>query len=253
MEKVSLDRFRLEGLLGSGSDYEVYAACDTETGHPVVVKRPKPDYIDRGLHTGIDLLSEALIDIHASVANSTPGVCRMLGYTDVGGHGRWFEDETQSEYRALVFERARGHTLGSGYRGQIQGGAHRAGTEPVRTAPRPREDGGGSGLGAGPAPGCRGVLRLRGASSPGYAPAEHLLRPCRRQDLRHRRGYRTHARGGFPGAGELGRSGAGHPQLLRRGVPVLRVSGACATRPGGAMASPTECVLRRTSASMWTG
>ncbi len=111
MENVSLDRFRLEGLLGAGSDYEVHAAFDTETGAPVVVKRPKPDYIARGLHTGIDLLSEALIDIHASVANAVPGVCRMVGYTDVGSHGSYFDDELEAEYRVLVFERARGIPL----------------------------------------------------------------------------------------------------------------------------------------------
>ncbi len=111
MEKVSLDRFRLEGLLGSGSDYEVHAACDMETGAPVVVKRPKPDYIARGLHTGIDLLSEALIDIHSSVANSVPGVCRMLGYTNLANQGRYFEDELEPQYRVLVFERARGIPL----------------------------------------------------------------------------------------------------------------------------------------------
>ena len=111
MEKLSLDRFRLEGLLGSGSDYEVHAACDTQTGAPVVVKRPKPDYIARGLHPGIDLLSEGLIDIHASVANSVPGVCRMLGYTEVGSHGSYFDEGLEAEYRALVFERARGIPL----------------------------------------------------------------------------------------------------------------------------------------------
>lgn len=111
MEKISLDRFRLEGLLGSGSDYEVHAACDTETGAPVVVKRPKPDYIARGMHTGIDLLSEALIDIHSSVANSVPGVCKMVGYTDVASHGSYFDDEPEAEYRVLVFERARGIPL----------------------------------------------------------------------------------------------------------------------------------------------
>ena len=111
MEKVSLDRFRLGGLLGSGSDYEVHAASDAETGVPVVVKRPKPDYIERRLHTGIDLLSEALIDIHASVANSVSGVCRMVGYTEVTSHGSYFDDEMAAGYRALVFERARGIPL----------------------------------------------------------------------------------------------------------------------------------------------
>ena len=111
MERITLDRFRPEGFLGSGSDYEVHAATDAETGQLVVVKRPKPDYISRELHSGVDMLSEALIDIHASVANSVPGVCRMLGYTDVGSHGSYFDDEMAAEYRALVFERARGIPL----------------------------------------------------------------------------------------------------------------------------------------------
>ncbi len=111
MERLSLDRFRLEGFLGSGSDYEVHAASDMDTGQQVVVKRPRPDYIVRGMHSSIDLLSDALIEIHTSVANAAPRVCRMLGYTDVSSHGSYFGDETDAEYRALVFERARGIPL----------------------------------------------------------------------------------------------------------------------------------------------
>ena len=84
MERITLDRFRLEGLLGSGSDYEVHAATDVETGQQVVVKRPRPDYIARGLHTGIDLLSEVLIG-HTRIRRQLG----PRGVQDAGIHRRW--------------------------------------------------------------------------------------------------------------------------------------------------------------------
>ena len=79
MESLSLDRFELGSFLGSGSDYEAHAATDLETGKMAVVKRPNVDYILRGLHKDIDLLSRSLIEIHDSVANSVRNVSKMIG------------------------------------------------------------------------------------------------------------------------------------------------------------------------------
>ena len=111
MEVVRLERFALEGPLGSGSDYEAYAAVDTETGAPVVIKRPNPDYIARKLHSGVDALSERLIELHTSVGNSQPNVAALVGYTEVAMHDAHFGDALGEPYRALILERARGFPL----------------------------------------------------------------------------------------------------------------------------------------------
>ena len=121
MELVTLDRFELGMFLGSGSDYEAYAATDLETGQLVVVKRPNPDYILRGLHRNIDVLSESLIDIYNSVGNTAPWVCPMVGYTDVKHHGSYFGDTHEMDYRVLVFERARGIPLVADIRDKFKG------------------------------------------------------------------------------------------------------------------------------------
>ena len=39
---MDLARFKLEGLLGEGTDLQVFSATDTATGDAVVVKRPHP-------------------------------------------------------------------------------------------------------------------------------------------------------------------------------------------------------------------
>ena len=121
MESLSLDRFELGSFLGSGSDYEAHAATDLETGKMAVVKRPNVDYILRGLHKDIDLLSRSLIEIHDSVANSVRNVSKMMGYTDVRCHGSYFGDTPRAEYRVLVFERAKGIPLVADIRDRFKG------------------------------------------------------------------------------------------------------------------------------------
>ena len=111
MEQVTLDRFPLEGFLGSGSDYEVHAATDTDTGKLVVVRRPNPDYISRKLHHGVDRLSEQLIDVHQAMDSSVPYLANLVGYTAVSQHDGYFGDSLKEEYRVLVEERAQGFPL----------------------------------------------------------------------------------------------------------------------------------------------
>ena len=111
MGPVLLERFKLDGLLGSGADYEVHAAIDTESGRPVVVKRPNPDYLARGLHSGVELLSESLIETHRVMDGSTPYLAPLVGYTETGSHDGYFGDTQAAGYRVLVQERARGIPL----------------------------------------------------------------------------------------------------------------------------------------------
>ena len=121
MGVVGLDRFKLEGFLGSGSDYEAHAATDSHTGRPVVIKRPNPDYITRKLHHGVDRLSEQLIEVHAEVADSVPCVAHLICYTEVARHDSYFGDSLDESYRVLVVERAQGLPLVSDIRDKFRG------------------------------------------------------------------------------------------------------------------------------------
>ena len=51
---VDLQRFKLEITLGEGADLQIFAATDTETGRPVVVKRPHPTLITRRQHHDVE-------------------------------------------------------------------------------------------------------------------------------------------------------------------------------------------------------
>ena len=121
MELVSLDRFVLGEFLGSGSDYEAYAATDLQTGVPAVLKRPNPDYIERGMHAGVDRLSEQLVEVHQGLDGSVPHLAKLIGYTENATHGTYFGDSPAGSYRVLVQERARGIPLVCDIRDKFKG------------------------------------------------------------------------------------------------------------------------------------
>ena len=121
MEQVQLDRFQLQGFLGAGSDYEAHAATDLETGAPVVVKRPNPDYITRKFHVGVDQVSQRLVEVHASIGDSMPGVSHLVGYAEGANHDRYFGDSLKEQYWVLVYERARGIPLAADIRDKFKG------------------------------------------------------------------------------------------------------------------------------------
>ena len=121
MKVVPLRRFKLEGFLGSGADYEAHAATDTHTGKQVVIKRPNPDYIARRLHHGVDRLSRQLIQVHKTIAHSIPNVAHLVGYTKLARHDSYFGDHLTERYRVLIEERARGVPLVSDIRDKFKG------------------------------------------------------------------------------------------------------------------------------------
>ena len=121
MELVRLERFKLEGFLGSGADYEAHAATDRSTGKRVVLKRPNPDYITRDLHHGVERLSEELISIHDTIGQSLPHVTRLEGYTEIAQHDGYFGDSLNKSYRVLIQERARGIPLAGDLRDKFKG------------------------------------------------------------------------------------------------------------------------------------
>ena len=121
MEQVTLDRFPIEEFLGSGADYEAHAATDSETGRPVVIKRPNPDYIVRQMHLRIEALSEQLVEVHRTVGDSLPYLAHMVGYTESTQHGDYFGDDLKEGYRVLVEERAKGVPLICDIRDKFKG------------------------------------------------------------------------------------------------------------------------------------
>ena len=121
MELVQLERFALDGPLGSGADYDVHAATDTETGKAVVLKRPVPGYISRGLHHSVERVSERLMELHSQLLEPLPGVAKLVGYTDVVPHDGYFGDGDGQAYRVLVEERAVGLPLSGDIRDKFKG------------------------------------------------------------------------------------------------------------------------------------
>ena len=121
MKVVPLRRFKLEGFLGSGADYEAHAATDTHTGNQVVIKRPNPDYILRKLHHVVDRLSRQLIEVHKTIAHSIPNVAHLVGYTRLARHDGYFGDGLTERYRVLIEERARGVPLVADIRDKFKG------------------------------------------------------------------------------------------------------------------------------------
>lgn len=121
MKVVPLGRFKLEGFLDSGADYEAHAVTDTHTGKQVVIKRPNPDYISRRLHHGVDRLSRQLIQVHKTIAHSIPYVAHLVGYTRLARHNGYFGDDLTERYRVLVEERARGVPLMADIRDKFKG------------------------------------------------------------------------------------------------------------------------------------
>ena len=106
-----LKRFQLEGRLGEGADSEVFAAADTETGQPVVVKRPHPTLIARGQHLAVERRIARVIALRERLGDRLPHVAKMLAYTEPYSHESYFGDPLGELYTVTVEERAAGIPL----------------------------------------------------------------------------------------------------------------------------------------------
>lgn len=106
-----LNRFKLEGRLGEGADSEVFAATDTETGQPVVIKRPHPTLIARGQHRAVERRIAKVIALRELLANDLPHVAKMLAYTEPHPHDHYFGDTLVEKYTITIEERASGIPL----------------------------------------------------------------------------------------------------------------------------------------------
>ncbi|MSQ06380.1 MAG: hypothetical protein EXR54_02075 [Dehalococcoidia bacterium] len=111
MEVVELERYEAGGILGAGADYEVRAALDRDTGRQVVLKRPKPQMVRRGLHQATEGRTDRTLQIRQDLGPAVTGVSAILGYTQRQNHDAYFGEDWGQEYRVLVEERVRGIPL----------------------------------------------------------------------------------------------------------------------------------------------
>ena len=111
MRKVELDRFQTSGVLGTGADYEVRAALDQETGKQVVLKRPVPQMINRGMHVRTEERTDRTLQVLDQIGETNENLVQIVGYTERGVHDQFYGDSLGQEYRVIVEERARGIPL----------------------------------------------------------------------------------------------------------------------------------------------
>jgi hypothetical protein len=121
MERIALERFRLQGLLGVGAQYEVYAAIDSETGAAVVLKRPWAQSLKGGQYHSVDALSARLIEIHRLLGAVAPLISHLIGYTERARHDHYFGDANPQEYHVLIEERAPGVPLVADLKDKFRG------------------------------------------------------------------------------------------------------------------------------------
>ena len=106
-----LSQFKLHEKLGEGADSEVFAATDTETEQPVVIKRPHPTLIARGQHRAVERRIAKVIALREQLADSLPHVAKLLAYTERANHDAYFGDTLGEPYTVTVEERAAGVPL----------------------------------------------------------------------------------------------------------------------------------------------
>ena len=111
IEQVDLNRYERLGRLGTGADYDVRAAVDKETGHQVVLKRPKPQMVSRRLHDGIEDRTRRTLGVFHDIGCDVPMVVPFLGYTQRSNHDVYFGESLGQEYTVVVEERAKGIPL----------------------------------------------------------------------------------------------------------------------------------------------
>ena len=121
MVSIDLERFSLKHLLGTGANYEVYAAIDSETGRDVVLKRPWAQSLRAGQYRYIDELSARVIELHRCLGDSIPHLSPLVAYTERGRHDGYFGDAFPQEYHVLVEERARGVPLVADIKDRFRG------------------------------------------------------------------------------------------------------------------------------------
>ena len=106
-----LSQFQLHEKLGEGADSEAFAATDTRTGAPVVVKRPHPMLIARRQHDAVERRIAKVINLRERLGDALPHTAGILAYTERANHDAYFGDTLGEHYTVTVEERAAGVPL----------------------------------------------------------------------------------------------------------------------------------------------
>ena len=120
MEPEEIGRFELGGLLGEGADMQAFGAVDSESGARVVVKRPHPTLVSRGMHGEVERRTRLQAEVRARIGD-VKGLVRLYGLSERGSFGWYFGDELGHPYPVLVEERAKGIPLLGGVSDMIRG------------------------------------------------------------------------------------------------------------------------------------
>lgn len=117
-----LTRFHLGGLLGEGADLQVFAASDTESGEPVVVKRPHPSLVSRNMHRDVEARTLLQTELRNRIGEVN-GLVRLLMLTEPDYFAWYFGDDPGHPYSIQVEERAKGVPLVGGVSDMVRGHA----------------------------------------------------------------------------------------------------------------------------------
>ena len=115
-----LTRFQLGDLLGEGADLQVFAATDTESGEPVVVKRPHPSLVSRNMHRDVEARTSLQAELRTHMGN-VDGIARLHALTEPGSFTRYFGDDPGHPYSVQVEDRAKGIPLVGGVSDMVRG------------------------------------------------------------------------------------------------------------------------------------
>lgn len=115
-----LIQFQLGDLLGEGADLQVFAATDTESGEPVVVKRPHPSLVSRNMHRDAEARTLLQAELRSRIGEMN-GLVRLRMLTEPSSFGWYFGDDLGHPYSVQVEERARGVPLVGGVSDMVRG------------------------------------------------------------------------------------------------------------------------------------
>ena len=117
---AELKQFQLGDVLGEGADLQVFAATDTESGEPVVVKRPHPTLVSRDMHGDVEKRTLLQADIRTRIGDMA-GLVKLHKLTERDSFGWYFGDDFYNPYSVQVEERAKGVPLVGGVSDMIRG------------------------------------------------------------------------------------------------------------------------------------
>ena len=111
LRPADISRFKLGPKIGEGADMQVFAATDSESGMPVVVKRPHPQLITRSQHAAVEARIERTLALRESLGANVGGLCSLIGCAQRATYGGFFGDSLGEAYTVVVEERAKGVPL----------------------------------------------------------------------------------------------------------------------------------------------